>query len=233
MSALSNSEVTRAGEVLREWGHAGLPQGPGGPEPEIDLALETLIAFRSTFTKPMATVTGKLEQLVRAGGSNEQPTNRLKRGGSIWIKLMIQPTMRLAQMEDIAGCRAVLRDQDEVYAVLARIQEQWPGSHIDDYVKRPQDTGYRAVHVVVLENGRKVEIQLRTPAQNRWADEVEAAGDRLKIALKNGMGPPELLRYFERAAFKLALEERGEKPDEAFDRDFENLRQQVRQYFRN
>lgn len=121
--------------------------------------------------------------------------------------------------------------QDEVYEVLDRIQRQWPGIPVDDYVKRPQDTGYRAVHVVVVEAGRKVEIQLRTPAQNRWADGVEAAADRLKLPLKNGRGPSELLRYFERAAFKLALEERGEKPDEAFERDFATLREQVRPYF--
>ena len=233
MTMPSNSEITRAGDVLREWARAGLPRGSQGPGQEIDAALEILVVFRATFVRPMERATRKLERIIRAAGSVDKPANRLKRGGSIWLKLLRQPTMRLAQMEDIAGCRVVLADQGEVYGVLERILVEWPGSHVDDYVKRPQGTGYRAVHVVVVEDGRKVEIQLRTPTQNRWADEVEAAGDRLKIGLKDGIGPPELLRYFERAAFKLALEERGEKPDEAFDRDFENLRQQVRQYFRS
>ena len=225
----SNTAVDKAGAVLRQWARRGGPKLEG----EAGDAADVLIDFRATFLRPMEVVADRLGQILRERGAPDPPGNRPKRYGSIVIKLLLRPTMRLSQMEDIAGCRAVLRDQDEVYDVLGRIQRQWPDSHVDDYVARPQATGYRAVHVVVVESGRKVEIQLRTPAQNRWADEVEAAGDRLGHLLKNGQGPPELLRYFERAAYKLALEERGETPDEAFERDFATLREQVRPYFRS
>ena len=215
--------------VLRDWTLSDATE----LTEEAEAAADVLIAFRASFLGPLQAVTEKVAELLRAKGVPDPPANRPKRYGSIVIKLFWRPTMRLSQMEDVAGCRAILRDQDEVYAVLARILETWPGSHVDDYVKHPQETGYRAVHVVVVEGGRKVEIQLRTPVQNRWADEVEAAADRLTIPLKNGQGPPELLRYFERASYKLALEERGDKPDEAFEHDFANLREQVRKYFRS
>jgi ppGpp synthetase/RelA/SpoT-type nucleotidyltranferase len=79
--------------------------------------------------------------------------------------------------------------------------------------------------------GRTVEVQLRTARQNRWADQVELAGDRLGYRLKDGEGPEELVRYFERAAYKLAIEEQGGELDEAFQDVFEDLRQQVRHYF--
>ena len=85
--------------------------------------------------------------------------------------------------------------------------------------------------MIVYVGGRMVEVQLRTADQNRWADEVELAGDRLGFRLKDGEGPTELVRYFERAAYKLASDEEGNELDAAFERDFEDLRRQVRAYF--
>ena len=48
-----------------------------------------------------------------------------------------------------------------------------------DYVAKPKPTGYRAMHVVVQQHDRLVEIQLRTYRQNVWADEVERWADAL------------------------------------------------------
>jgi hypothetical protein len=122
-------------------------------------------------------------------------------------------------MEDIAGLRVVLPNgPTEVQALLGRIRNTWPDNKHKDYVAQPKRTGYRAIHAFVTEDSRTVEIQLRTPSQNRWADEVEAAANRLDYLLKDGEGPQDLLRYFERAAYKLATEEQGGELDEAFRR---------------
>jgi ppGpp synthetase/RelA/SpoT-type nucleotidyltranferase len=85
--------------------------------------------------------------------------------------------------------------------------------------------------VFVPANDRVVEVQLRTARQNLWADEVESAADRLRFRLKDGEGPEVLVRYFERAAYKLSVEEKGGNLDESFKRDFEDLRRKVRPYF--
>jgi hypothetical protein len=41
--------------------------------------------------------------------------------------------MRLAQMEDVAGCRTVLLNPAEVAAVARRIQRKWSVREISDY----------------------------------------------------------------------------------------------------
>jgi hypothetical protein len=73
--------------------------------------------------------------------------------------------------------------------------DRWSGIAIKDYVASPKRTGYRAIHAFVPANDRIVEVQLRTARQNRWADEVESAADRLGFRLKDGEGPNELVRY--------------------------------------
>jgi putative GTP pyrophosphokinase len=65
-------------------------------------------------------------------------------------------------MEGIGGCRLVLATQAEAENIRKRILEEWQDAHVDDYVARPKDTGCRAVHIVVVEQGRMIEIQLRT-----------------------------------------------------------------------
>jgi ppGpp synthetase/RelA/SpoT-type nucleotidyltranferase len=117
-------------------------------------------------------------------------------------------------------------------AVLRRIVRNWDVTRIYDYIVEPKTTGYRGIHVVVRRDARLIEIQLRTPGQHEWALAVERTESRLEIpGLKDGLGPPDLVRYFNRAAYAIALEERGSAPDIAFDREFDVLRQQVRPFF--
>jgi ppGpp synthetase/RelA/SpoT-type nucleotidyltranferase len=127
-------------------------------------------------------------------GGVERPSEvdlsaRPKRLPSIARKLL-RITTRLSQMEDIGGCRAKLPDAARVQAVLASVVARWSDARVDDYTASPQPTGYRAVHVVVIEGGRRIEIQLRTPGQNRWADEVERWSDRLGYALRTEKDRP-------------------------------------------
>jgi ppGpp synthetase/RelA/SpoT-type nucleotidyltranferase len=143
----------------------------------------------------------QLARLVANVASRAELAGRPKRAAAIIAKLVRFPSMRLTQMDDIAGLRVKFRDgPTEVQALLRRIEQQWPGVAVKDYVAKPKPTGYRAIHAFVTAGERVVEVQLRTARQNQWADEVESAADRLGLRLKDGEGPAELLRYFERAA---------------------------------
>jgi ppGpp synthetase/RelA/SpoT-type nucleotidyltranferase len=54
-------------------------------------------------------------------------------------------TMRLSQMEDIGGCRAVLATIDDLRAVEERIRWRWARRglvDVIDYIDRPKDDGY-------------------------------------------------------------------------------------------
>jgi len=201
-----------------------------------DEALESAIAdafdYREAFSDPLKKVTVGLRQFVARETTEVIVAQRLKRMPQILSKLQRFPTMRLSQMEDIGGCRAVLSGgASEVAGVVRRIRRNWSVIDTLDYVREPKPTGYRALHVIVERDGRMIEIQLRSPKQHEWAEAVERAAGRSGYALKDGDGPSELIEYFRQAAYALALEELGEAVDEGFDRRFENLRDQVRPYF--
>jgi ppGpp synthetase/RelA/SpoT-type nucleotidyltranferase len=92
---------------------------------------------------------------------------------TILEKLVRQPTMDITRMQDIGGCQAVLPSLEVVDAVADRIGRHWQIYRVHDYVAEPKESGYRARHVVVERDERLVEIQLRTPEQQEWAEAVE------------------------------------------------------------
>jgi ppGpp synthetase/RelA/SpoT-type nucleotidyltranferase len=49
--------------------------------------------------------------------------------------------------------------------------------------------GYRAVHIIVFEDGVPVEIQVRTKLQDSWAQITEKLGDAWGRGLRYGLGP--------------------------------------------
>jgi hypothetical protein len=199
-------------------------------------AVELVLHWRSSFQRPLNVVTQGLRQFVRreqgVGPDVTVPVaQRLKRLVTIVDKLARMPTTKLTQLQDIGGCRAVLDDQDEVYAVLERITRNWDiRGRIRDYVQEPKSSGYRAVHVAVMRQDRLIEIQLRTRAQHEWAVAVERTSARLFEGIKFGVGPPDLMRFFRMAAEGMALTEAGQSVDEGFWNEFVKLREQVRQY---
>ena len=198
----------------------------------VDVALE----WRASFQRPLNTVTQGLRQFVRRelqvdAGTRLPVGQRLKRLPTIIDKLARMPTWNLTQLQDIGGCRAILADEAQTRAVLARITRNWQIKGQRDYIVEPKVTGYRAVHVVVINQGRLIEVQLRTESQHEWAVAVERASARLREGVKFGVGPPDLIRFFKMAAEGIALTETGQEVDEGFWRDFQNLRERVGQYF--
>ncbi len=62
--------------------------------------------------------------------------------------------MQLTRMDDVAGCRLIFPNAEELYAFRHNLH----GAHFNhqlknqpdkyDYIKRPKDTGYRGIHDV-------------------------------------------------------------------------------------
>jgi len=129
-----------------------------------------LLAYRATFLPAYREVTQAIrDQLgLKLTGRPEKTPE------SIVAKLRRSPT-RLATMQDIAGCRLLLTrvaEQDRVTGELRRI---FPAARLHDRRRRPSH-GYRAVHLIVPSGDRWVEIQIRTPLQDMWAQFVEQNG---------------------------------------------------------
>ena len=85
-----------------------------------------------------------------------------------------------------------------------------------DYIKNPKDTGYRGIHLKYRFAGTtrsaaydqfKIEMQLRTSLQHKWATAVEAAGTFTNAALKSNQGKKEWLRFFALMSSVFAIRE--------------------------
>ncbi len=109
---------------------------------------------------------------------------RLKSYSSIKEKLeregiIATPEQIEKNLNDIAGIRVICSFLDDVYDVAEALLKQDDITLIrkKDYIKNPKPNGYRSLHLIIevpifLQHNKnmvKVEIQLRTIAQDFWA----------------------------------------------------------------
>lgn len=123
-------------------------------------------------------------------------------------------------MQDIGGCRAIVSNIPKLNVLIDSYKESSRKHdlvHEDNYIKNPQSTGYRGVHLVYryksdknqTYNGRKVEIQLRSYLQHTWATAVEIYGTLTNQTLKSNRGEHDWLRFFSLMGSVVALRERS------------------------
>jgi len=228
----SKRQINLASDRLRDWWlDLSLPSTLIETDTELHAAVDLVVAFRNGFQSPLNKVTMGVRSMISSEGAPVVVSQRLKRTVTTVRKLARFSGMNLARMQDIGGCRAIVPTREEVEGVVRRIRHNWDLKGFDDYTESPKDTGYRAVHVIVERQGRLIEIQLRTPLQQRWAQEVDRVGGRIGAFLKDGVGPLELLRYFERVAYVVGLREKGLPADEEAVAEIEALEPQVAAYF--
>lgn len=187
-------------------------------------AIGILWAFRSGFQNPMKKTAVGVRQFVARESQTLIVAQRLKRLPQIIHKLDRMPDTKLARMEDVGGCRAILLSRAEIDGVLARIRRNWDVKRERDYIATPKSSGYRGVHVVVERDGHRIEIQLRTRGQQDWANTVERWAGRYRLPLKDETGPDEVLEWFRLAAEGIAHEELGEPLSMDFDERYQEAR---------
>ena len=128
----------------------------------------------------------------RTRGKDIVVAQRHKRRSTIFDKLDRFPSMALARMDDVAGCRLIFSTIQELYNFRENLHKarfhHERRNEIDkyDYIKNPKTTGYRGIHDVYVYdvnsiNGRHlkglmVEIQYRTKIEHAWATAVEVIG---------------------------------------------------------
>ena len=210
----SRGEVDRAGELLnRTW-------------EELDIddyyhALEVINNWRSSHSRPLYTFRFGVRRYAERVDTNALVAQRIKRLSSIRLKLRLSPNMKLSQMQDIGGCRAVVENVKKV----KRLVENYKTSDIkhkllgqDDYIKDPKPSGYRSVHLIykffsdkkATHNGLRIELQFRSQLQHAWATAVETVGTFTRQALKSSQGEADWLRFF--ALMGTAIAEREDCP---------------------
>ncbi len=159
------------------------------------------LSFRYLENERYAEIAGKLEErrsdrekqldkiklelrkeIEGAGIQDVKITGRPKHIYSIYRK-MARKNVRFEEVHDIRGVRIIVPESADCYVALGVIHSRWrpiPGS-FDDYIAAPKENFYRSLHTaVVFDDGRTLEVQIRTPEMHQNSEYGIAAHWRYK-----------------------------------------------------
>ena len=125
----------------------------------------------------MEQLRGRLESGLRAYSISANVSGRPKHIYSI-IKKMRGKSLNFDQLFDIRALRVVVPTVKDCYTALSWVHENFTPieSEFDDYIAKPKPNGYQSLHTVVRdEQGRAIEIQIRTQAMHDHAETGVAA----------------------------------------------------------
>jgi ppGpp synthetase/RelA/SpoT-type nucleotidyltranferase len=213
--------VNRAGKILASF---SIRDASTDDLRRLQWAHAVINDWRAAHNYPLNAVATTLQNRVRKIDPDAVRAQRLKRLPSIDTKLRRFPSMRLTQMQDVGGCRVVMRDVGSVAALLdafdesdAKNPKRYQRIGFDDYIETPKTDGYRGVHLIYeyrsaapqtkIFDGQRIEIQIRSRLQHAWATAVETVDIYTDQALKTGGGEPEWRRFFALVGSMFALRE--------------------------
>jgi len=141
-----------------------------------------LAVRRSQREGEMEAIKLKLNQFLSEAGIKVEITARPKHIYSIYIK-MARKGIPFEMVHDVRGIRIVVPDIPTCYSTLGVIHTHWrplPGE-FDDYIAGPKDNFYRSLHTaVIFDDGKTLELQIRTPEMHQSAEYGIAAHWRYK-----------------------------------------------------
>lgn len=182
---------------------------------EKDVALGVLNHWRAVHSYPMHVFKIRLKRTAERVDRSALTVQRLKRVPAIIYKLKRdypnRPNrIKLFEMQDIAGCRAVLpnvelaRELAEKYYIKGELKHK--RVKINDYISNPKETGYRSYHIIYEYrsdkenkkeyNGLLIEIQIRSKLQHLWATAIETVDFFTRQAIKTSEGDKEWMDFF-------------------------------------
>jgi ppGpp synthetase/RelA/SpoT-type nucleotidyltranferase len=213
----NRGEVNKAGESLVS----------GPPEDDVLLVVNN---WRAIHAYPLLALKTTLAGRAKREDRETLIAQRTKRIPAIIVKLKNHRAagkpLKLSQMHDIGGCRAVLRTATNVES-LVRTYEDATGKNPFrggvfqrkyDYIDKPKPDGYRSIHLVYkyfsftkklsIYNDLKIEIQIRSKLQHAWATAVETVDFFTGQALKSNIGKASWKRFFALVSNEFARLER-------------------------
>lgn len=166
---LSKTQVDRLGDRLRK-----------GNITEADLRL--LDQYRRSFTEAYEVVVEAIRTELGL-----EPTGRPAKSTTSISDKLRRESIRLSQIQDIAGCRLIVADINAQELVVQSLTTLFEHTTVSDRREKPSH-GYRAVHVIVNTYGKLIEVQVRTELQHLWAELSEKFSDIIDPAIKYGGG---------------------------------------------
>lgn len=126
----------------------------------------------------------RLQSELAAAGIRAEVSGRPKHIYSIWKK-MRGKELDFADLYDVRAFRVIVDDIKDCYTVLGIVHHIWQPipREFDDYISRPKANGYKSLHTVVIgDDGRAFEVQIRTHEMHHFAEYGVAAHWRYKEA---------------------------------------------------
>ncbi|WP_426101130.1 RelA/SpoT family protein [Massilia sp. TSP1-1-2] len=124
----------------------------------------------------------RLQDELAAAGIKAEVFGRPKHIYSIWSK-MRGKELEFSDLYDVRAFRVIVADDKTCYSVLGVVHNIWTPipKEFDDYISRPKSNGYQSLHTVVnAEDGRPLEVQIRTQEMHNFAEYGVAAHWRYK-----------------------------------------------------
>lgn len=115
-------------------------------------------------------------------GIKADVSGRPKHIYSIYRKMQ-RKHLKFEQLFDIDAIRIIVDTVEQCYEVLSLVQENCRtlSKEYDDYIAHPKPNGYQSLHtVVVRQDGRPLEVQIRTHKMHEFAEMGVAAHWRYK-----------------------------------------------------
>ncbi|OON62577.1 GTP pyrophosphokinase [Massilia sp. KIM] len=141
--------------------------------------LEEKRMMRESF---VASSIARLQGELAAAGIKAEVSGRPKHIYSIWNK-MRGKELDFTELYDVRAFRVIVPDVKTCYTVLGVVHNIWTPipKEFDDYISRPKPNGYQSLHTVVTaEDGRPLEVQIRTQEMHNFAEYGVAAHWRYK-----------------------------------------------------
>ena len=127
-----------------------------------------------------------LKELFDTNNIEVEISGRPKHIYSIYKKMQ-EKGKAFEAVRDVRAVRIIVPDITTCYTALGLIHNRWrpiPGE-FDDYIAAPKDNFYQSLHTAVLwEDGKPLEVQIRTPEMHQSAEYGIAAHWRYKEGTK-------------------------------------------------
>ncbi|HZR67426.1 MAG TPA: bifunctional (p)ppGpp synthetase/guanosine-3',5'-bis(diphosphate) 3'-pyrophosphohydrolase [Burkholderiales bacterium] len=152
-------------------------------EPELYKKIAGLLEERRTEREAfIAAARERLARALASAGIAAEVVGRPKHIYSIWTKMRAKG-LDFSQLHDVRALRVLVDEVKDCYAALGVVHDLWTPipQQFDDYISRPKENAYRSLHTAVMaEDGRALEVQIRTHEMHREAELGVAAHWRYK-----------------------------------------------------
>ena len=149
---------------------------------EIANLLDEKLVERQAYCKKMEAI---IHTELAKSNISARVNGRAKHIYSIYQKIHQKGTP-FREICDLVGIRIIVKNEDDkdedaitddCYKALGVLHRRWAflPNRLEDWIGQPKNNGYQSLHTTILDNGKPVEIQIRSPEMNEVAENGIAA----------------------------------------------------------